>query len=110
MPTSVITAATRVQCAHGAFAMCPMPAQKWVTIDGEAVLTVADEHTVAGCTNGGGQAPCFSIRWSSGSSRLSIDGKAVLTGASVGRCFGAAGDAGSAKIDPFSLQTWVLDE
>lgn len=109
--TAVLTQSSRVQCAHGAIAMCPMPTQTWVKIEGDAILTESDSHAVAGCPNGNGQDPCLFVRWSGGSARLSIEGTPVLTASSAGKCYAKSGaDAGAAKVDPWSLQTLVLDE
>lgn len=88
MPGFLLHVGATVLCAHGGQAQSTAP-QPRVQVSGQAVVTQAGPHTVAGCAlppppNGNG--PCVSAPWSSAATRVSAAGVPVLLQDSQATC------------------------
>ena len=65
-----------------------LPAQSRVLAGGQPVATLADQWTVAGCvfTVGNKPQPCVTVRWTTPSARIRVNGSPVLLQSSTGVC------------------------
>ena len=92
MPGYVLTTASTIQCTHGGSASAVASNTK-LTADGSPILVETDIHTVAGCPFmiGNTPSPCLQIAWSTGASKVSINGTPVLVQSSVGQCKAGTG-------------------
>lgn len=87
-----LTTTSTIMCPHGGQATLTTANTK-VAANLANVLLETDIHTVAGCPFmvGTTSSPCVRIDWSSGTSRVSINGTATLVTTSIGQCLNAAG-------------------
>ncbi|MGM1062645.1 hypothetical protein [Saccharothrix sp. Mg75] len=75
-----------VTCPHGGQATL-LPARSRVLVGGQPVATLADVHTVVGCSfTPGKPQPCTAVRWVAPSGRITLDGQPAILQGSVGLC------------------------
>jgi hypothetical protein len=97
----VLTQASTILCPHEGVVMV-IPADPMVQAVGPPVLTMADETSVAGCTNMLGEAPnpCMRVIWTEPAVETLVGGVPVLTKDSVGLCITLLGiPGGEASIE-----------
>jgi hypothetical protein len=93
MPGCLIDVSTTMTCPHGAKVTIAPAGPPVVLLDGEAVVTRADQMTVIGC---GATPPCGKVQWAN-VGQVSVNGKPVLLqappippGPGNGICLGSA--------------------
>lgn len=73
-------------CAHGGSATPTMPTAR-VRVTGQAVTTMADIYSVAGCSLAPpSEKPCVTATWIVGASRVRVGGSPVLLADSQAVC------------------------
>jgi hypothetical protein len=83
MPGFLIQIGAQMMCPHGG-QITIVPAGGQVTIDGTPVATVAATGTVVGCANvGPGLKPCTTVTWTTGTTRVTMNGVAALVPTSL---------------------------
>lgn len=89
MAGTALTTESRIQCAHGGQAVLLTTNVR--SIARSPMLLETDVHLVLGCpfTIGTKYSPCVRIEWSAGATRVNVNGVAVLTRASTGKCMSA---------------------
>jgi hypothetical protein len=106
MGNFVLTSRATIMCPHGGSATVTPTAVR-VAVDGDPPLRLGDVSTVAGCpfTVGSAPSPCVRIEWTMPAARVTIEGAAPLTHASVGLCMsGASAPQGTALITGFQTR------
>jgi hypothetical protein len=86
MPGPILTSTAQVQCAHGGIAT-PVTASPKVTIQGQPVVTIATQYTVAGCgfpAMSSGAPPCVKAQFTTAATKVTSYGQFVLLGTSQG--------------------------
>lgn len=86
MPGPILTSTDQIQCAHAGRAT-PVTVSPNVTINGQPVVTIATQYTVAGCTFpaiSSGGPPCVKAQFTTGSAKVTSFGQFVLIGTSQG--------------------------
>ena len=110
MPNYILTRSSVIICPHGArVTHVPLTSQR-STVNGELVLFPNDQYVIAGCpfATSGGASPCHRVVWTNVSKNFMMNGKAVLTSASLGTVLTFAGSAqGAATV--LSHQTIATD-
>ncbi|GAA1920875.1 hypothetical protein GCM10009716_31900 [Streptomyces sodiiphilus] len=91
MSGNLLHTGATVTCPHGARATA-LPAQSRVLVNGEPVASAADFYTVTGCphTVGGTPRPCTTVRWTTGTGRVLVNGSAALLQGSAAQCYSAS--------------------
>lgn len=96
MPGLPITVLTSLSCLHQAPAQIPKTQTK-VMVSGELLATLPAQIAVIGCTfNPGAPQPCLNIRWTMMSTKVLVQGQALLlmtppgVGLAPGVCLGPA--------------------
>jgi hypothetical protein len=110
MSQFVLTTRATIMCPHGG-TVTVTPTATRVTVDGDPPLRVGDAGTIAGCpfTIGTTPSPCVRPEWTLPSTRVTVEGAAVLTHTSVGLCMsGANVPQGTAVISGFQTRVSVL--
>ncbi len=74
MPGSVVDISTAMTCPHGGKVTFIPVGPPAVFVNGQAVITAADQITVVGCIQA---APCVKVQWANVGQAL-INGKPVL--------------------------------
>jgi hypothetical protein len=100
MPGKILTRSSTIMCPHGGQANLITTNSK-TSANRSLALLESDIHTVAGCTFTAGSkpSPCLRIEWSSGASKVTVDGTKVLVQSSIGKCLNSEGaDQGVATI------------
>jgi hypothetical protein len=89
MAGAALTTASRIQCPHGGQAVLLTTNTR--SMARSLILLETDVHVVLGCpfTIGPKYSPCVRIEWSAGATRVNVNGVAVLTQASIGKCMSA---------------------
>jgi hypothetical protein len=80
MPGFLLSATTKVICAHGGAAQ-PSAVAARVTVMGAPLALQPAPHLVAGCphtTPAGTPQPCVTVRWVSAATRITVLGQPVL--------------------------------
>ena len=78
MGTPIINSQSTIMCGH-AGTTSHIPSQQRLTIGGSPVATVADQHTVAGCSLASSSASfCTVLTWSVPATRVTAGGQPVL--------------------------------
>jgi hypothetical protein len=80
MPGFLLHQGATVLCLHGGQAQATAPNPR-VTVSGQAVVTQAAPHSVAGCpftTPAGNPLPCVTAQWVTGATRVLVGGVPVL--------------------------------
>ena len=93
MAGALLTTQTVMLCPHGGHVQA-VTTNTAATIDGAPLLLAADHLPVVGCAfalPGPKPSPCVRVRWLRGSGTTTVQGRAVLTAASVGLCESAEG-------------------
>ncbi|APR87705.1 hypothetical protein A7982_13054 [Minicystis rosea] len=88
MPGLLLSAGSKVLCAHGAQAMPAAPVPR-VTVMGQPVVTKVAPHAVAGCPNPpapAGTGPCVMAQWLTAATRVTVMGQPVLLADSKALC------------------------
>lgn len=91
MPGTLVHVGAQMLCPHGG-QISAAPGSARVKVGGQPVATVSDTYAVAGCpftvpTPGGPKPqPCVRATWTSPSTRIRTEGKAVLLQSSTGIC------------------------
>jgi len=110
MPNFILTKSSVILCPHGApVTHIPLTNQR-ATANGELLLFPNDHYLVAGCpfSTSQGASPCNRVVWTNPSKNFMVQGKPVLTSASIGLVQTASGiPQGAAMIASF--QTVVTD-
>ena len=86
MPGPILTSIDQIKCAHAGTATAVAPNPK-VTINGQPVVTIATQYTVAACTfpsMSSGAPPCVKAQFTTGSTKVTSYGQFVLVGSSQG--------------------------
>jgi hypothetical protein len=85
MPSPVIDVGATVQCSHAGSATV-VPSTR-VTLSGQAVVTVLDIYSIAGCSlSGTSTPPCATGQWTSGARRVFTMGIAVAISSGTSTC------------------------
>ncbi|MEP6506795.1 MAG: hypothetical protein ABJC63_01115 [Gemmatimonadales bacterium] len=89
MAGSILTTDSQIQCPHGGQAVLATTNVR--SMARSPMLLETDVHLVVGCpfTIGSKYSPCVRIEWSAGAKRVNVNGVAVLTQASMGKCMSA---------------------
>ena len=92
MAGNILTTASTIMCTHGGQATLFTSNTKVLAQNAPALLET-DVHPVVGCpfTVGPKYSPCVRIEWSAGATQNTVNGTAVLTRSSIGKCLGAEG-------------------
>lgn len=109
MSQYVLTTRATIMCPHGG-SMTVTPTATRVTVDGDPPLRMGDVGTIAGCafTIGTTPSPCLRPEWMMPSTRVRVEGAAVLTHASVALCLSAANvPQGTAIVSGFQTRVTV---
>lgn len=88
MPGPIVHMGATVQCAHVGTAM-PVAANPRVTVSGQAIVTMANTYSVAGCTfpsMSSGAPPCATAQWTSSATRVTAMGQPVILQDSQSTC------------------------
>ena len=110
MPNFILTRSSVIMCPHGAHVTHIQLTNQRATVNGELVLFPNDQYLVAGCPSSlsPGASPCYRVIWTNASKNFMVQGKAVLTSASIGLIQTASGTAQGAAIIA-SFQTVATD-
>ncbi|WP_210574806.1 hypothetical protein [Streptomyces sp. GESEQ-4] len=89
---SLLDADAVIGCPHGGRVTAAGSPSGGVRIAGAAVATAAHSYVVTGCphTVDGVPSPCVSVRWTAGSTGITVDGAPVLLDTSAAQCLTAA--------------------
>ncbi len=92
MPGNILTIASTIMCPHGGRATLFTSHTRGFAGSAPALLE-SDVHPVMGCpfTIGTKYSPCVRIEWSSGASKVTVNGTPVLVRTSIGKCLNAEG-------------------
>lgn len=90
MSANLLNTAATVTCPHGGKATA-LPTQGRVVAAGGPVTTEADVWTVTGCTLT--DSPCTTVRCTSPSGRIAVNGSPALLQSSTALCLNAGGAA-----------------
>jgi len=105
MPNFILTRRAVILCPHAGMVMHLPLIFSGYLIDGEMVMKMGDQYTVAGCPGTGMGDNCATVLWTTGSLNLIIKGSPALTNVSVGLCQSANGAAtGPAIIAQFQTR------
>lgn len=88
MASPLLTETSQVTCAHQGSATAPAGLPR-VMADGHPVIAQTASYTVAGCTlppPPGGNGPCATGRWTTGTVRVTSMGQPLAFQASTGTC------------------------
>ncbi|HVE58046.1 MAG TPA: hypothetical protein VNB22_14540 [Pyrinomonadaceae bacterium] len=110
MPNFILTKSSVILCPHDAPVTHIPLTNLRATVNGELLLFPNDQYLAAGCpfSTSGGASPCSRVVWTNPSKNFMVQGKPVLTSASIGLIQTAGGTAqGTAMI--VSFQTVVTD-
>jgi hypothetical protein len=110
MPNFILTKSSVIMCPHGGTVThIPLTNQRG-TVNGELLLFPNDRSTVAGCpfSMPQGASPCFRVVWTNPSKNFMMQGKSVLTSASIG-LVQTAGNTPQGTAVIASFQTIVTD-
>lgn len=110
MPNFILTKSSVIICSHGAPVTHIPLTNRRATVNGELLLFPNDQYLVAGCpfSTSHGASPCNRVVWTNHSKNFMVQGKPVLTSASIGTIQTADGIAQGAAIIA-SFQTVVTD-
>ncbi|MYS89088.1 MULTISPECIES: hypothetical protein [Streptomyces] len=89
---SLLDTAAVIGCPHGGRVTAATPPAGGVRVAGAAVATTAHSYVVTGCPHTVDRVPvpCVTVRWTAGSSGITVDGAPVLLDVSAAQCFTAA--------------------
>ncbi|MFE0251577.1 hypothetical protein [Streptomyces sp. NPDC059010] len=89
---SLLDANAVIGCPHGGRVTAASSPSGGVRSAGAAVATAAHSYVVTGCphTVNGVPTPCVTVRWTAGSTGITVDGAAVLLDTTAAECFTAA--------------------
>jgi hypothetical protein len=88
MPGFVLHEGATILCAHQGRAE-PMAPARNVTVGGRPVVVQNVPHTISACpftTPGGTPQPCVSARWTTGATRVRVNGERLLLQDSRATC------------------------
>ena len=88
MPGTILHQGATVQCAHLGNAL-PVTVNPRVTVSNQAIVTMANTYTVAGCTlpsMSSGAPPCVTAAWTTAATRVTALGQPVLLQDSQSTC------------------------
>ena len=87
MPGNLLHVGASILCPHGGQATV-QSTQARVTVQGNAVATVADTYPITGCplNISGKPQPCLTIRWPGPAARVTVNGQPVVLATSTGLC------------------------
>ncbi len=88
MPGTILHQGATVQCAHLGSAQ-PVTVNPRVTVSNQAIVTMANTYTVAGCTfpsMSSGAPPCATAAWTTAALRVTAMGQPVLLQDSQSTC------------------------
>lgn len=87
MPASVLHVGASIKCSHQA-SVSVITSNTRVLVGGRAVATRSDTCTVSGCPFQAGQKkqPCVTVTWTSGATRVRVNGQIPLLRTSTGIC------------------------
>ena len=88
MASAVMSSGTACTCLHGAVVTMGAGGGRALT-SGREITTQADFCTVAGCP---AVPPCVSVQWTTGASRVLLNGSPVVLHTSVGLALSAGQD------------------
>lgn len=90
MAGNQLTVNSKIQCPHGG-TVTLATSNTLVFADGALVLLESDVHPVAGCsfTVGSKPSPCIRVKWSKGSTNVTVNDTATLVKDSKGECLNA---------------------
>lgn len=80
MPGYILHQGATVLCAHAGTAQ-PVTVNPRVTVSNQAIVTMANTYTIAGCTfpsMSSGAPPCATATWTTASARVTAMGQPVL--------------------------------
>jgi hypothetical protein len=79
MPGALLHQNATILCAHGGQVQAVTPSPR-VRVAGQAAVTMASPHSVAGCpfNVAGGPVPCVTAQWVTGAARVRSGGVPVL--------------------------------
>ena len=91
MSTKILTTSSQIQCPHlGKLNLITENTK--IIVDGAAAMLETDVSKVFGCifTTSAGPSPCKTVRWSSGTNRVTINGTPLLIQTSIGICYNSS--------------------
>jgi uncharacterized Zn-binding protein involved in type VI secretion len=89
MPGFLVQVGTQIMCPHGGMVQI-IPTNTQVLVGGLPVALVTDTCVVAGCvfSTPAGPAPCVTAKFTTGTTRVLINGQPALVPTSTGLCTG----------------------